>query len=127
MSQLFVVKTQTTWGTKEPSSAEPHPAPQPAQGTHTHGTPREALCGPATPNSRQPQPLIHSSLTDVLHHHRVVHRYMDCQGAPGVKDSKLPAERGNMPLTFTIPDVKGVHRMPQGTAPSALAVSQLTG
>ena len=27
------------------------------------------------------------SLTDVLHHHRVVHRYVDCQGAPRVEDS----------------------------------------
>ena len=41
------------------------------------------------------------SLTDVLHHHRVVHRYVDCQGAPRVEDSKLPDGKGeNTPISL---------------------------
>lgn len=37
------------------------------------------------------------SLTDIRHHHCVVHCHMHSQGAPGVEDSQLPTGEGRTP------------------------------
>ena len=47
------------------------------------------------------------SLTDVRHHHRVVHRHMHSQGAPGVKDSQLPTRKGGPPDEPARPEMHG--------------------
>lgn len=55
-------------------------------------------CSPPSPVSPNPALL---SLTDVLHHHRVVHCYVDSQGAPCVEDSKFPIRKGeDTPISF---------------------------
>lgn len=45
---------------------------------------------PAAPSARP----VFLPLTDVLHHHRVVHRDVDGHGAPRVEDGKLPGREG---------------------------------
>lgn len=39
-------------------------------------------------------------LTDFLHHHSVVHCYVNSQGTPRVKHSKFPTESKNTPISF---------------------------